>query len=267
MSSRSPPPLHTPEPSSPFQTTKAQWDILHHYLKTAPASETLTTDTSKLSALNINQKVLATALIKKRAECSLLVSEAKHAEQATLQTHPIHFPNYNVGLLKNHSRSSAPEVLSSLSAAEYTRDGLSVSTNTINSTEHGNSHREARVSEISPLSPTFGPRRNHRFSGTVSRRRSVRHSVPLSPNKATASAQDDDRWTEEALRDDCERRVMWEAAWVEIERNLDLYIERFGASMRERDSKESIWVELVKLKGECEGLKEKMHVVRADLGG
>jgi hypothetical protein len=135
--------------------------------------------------------------------------------------------------------------------------------------------------DASPMSPTFGPRRNSAFSGTVSRRRSLQYS-PLSPRHPTSGSQggtqtqklhDDqayDNGTASTKRDVLEQRIQFEAAWIEIERNLGAYVNRFaGAAVESEDTlggsrkgtmaKEDIWRELVMLRERGERLRERIR--------
>jgi hypothetical protein len=62
-----------------------------------------------------------------------------------------------------------------------------------------------------------------------------------------------------------EKRILWEAAWVEIEGHLEDYVGRFD-EMGKMGS-EDVWQELVRMKGVVEGLREQVRSAREDVRG
>jgi hypothetical protein len=61
---------------------------------------------------------------------------------------------------------------------------------------------------------------------------------------------------------DKERRVVFEAAWVEIERNLGEYIGKLVGDDHFGFQKEDLWAELVRLEIEGRMLKERIKMAR-----
>lgn len=259
MASRSPPPLHTPDPASPFHVLKAQWGILHHYLYNQPPFAAHSA--ARIWLDNIDRKVLMTASAKKRAEIDILRSEADHAESNATR-YPkidIELPNYEVGT----PPFTPPPTLSPKSppspAVTLPLDIYSASTKV------GHASME-HTDRLSPLSPSFGHRRFDLFSGPVSRRRSLPPgSSPTSSYSSTTGISKTANGNESLLKD-WEKRLRWEAAWREIERNLDGYVDRFAEG---GDGKagvwgdvEDIWEELVDLKVEGELLEERIRNAR-----
>ncbi|KAF2866251.1 hypothetical protein BDV95DRAFT_598896 [Massariosphaeria phaeospora] len=120
----------------------------------------------------------------------------------------------------------------------------------------------------SPASPTFGPRRFHAFSGTVARRRSFQQGAAGSPVEGVEGGV----WhvgrdvgvrgcrshSMSERERGLEQRILWEAAWKEIEARLEEYVDRFGgvgdAEMNRKGNQE-LWMELFMLRSEREGLR------------
>ncbi|KAF2277387.1 uncharacterized protein EI97DRAFT_289738 [Westerdykella ornata] len=262
MTSHSPQPVHTPDPASPFHILDAQWGIIHQYLYNLPQSGAQSASRDWLNGINRN--VLLTALAKKRAEIENLWTEANQAESSSLRHSKIeiNFPNYEAGTPPftpppSVSTMSPPSPAITLPHDRYT-----------GSTGVGYASAE-HVDRLSPLSPTFGPRRFDLFSGTVSRRR----SLPPSSSRAfsNSSSADNRKGTDErkSLLKDWERRILWEAAWKEIERNLDRYVDRFAGTgdgkETVRRNNEDIWEELVDLKVEAELLEGRIRSARVTM--
>jgi hypothetical protein len=73
------------------------------------------------------------------------------------------------------------------------------------------------------------------------------------------------------LSRDWERRILWEAAWVEIEGRLDGYVGRFGGMGDGKDEEEKdneeIWRDLVGLKATADRLSERIRGAMEDIRG
>jgi hypothetical protein len=221
----------------------------------------------------LNRKLLIAALAKKRAEVDILRSEAEHAE--TLPTCPsgidVPFRNYNVNgslptpLTPSIKRVQRPRPMYlQRTSSPYSRIDMSVDVCS-DGNKMGYGEVEEGVDQLSPLSPTFGPRRGDYFSGTVSRRRSMPPGTPmLFSHEAPIGEVAEKRVL---LSTVTERRIQWEAAWVEIERDLEAWVGRFEVGKElcgdERENGE-VWEELVELRMEGECLREKLMVIRRD---
>lgn len=142
-------------PTTPY--TNAQWSLLNHYLHTPTIT---TTRTTPLSTLNtIDRSLLLTLLAKKSAELDLLIAEAVHLIQACKSN--LEFPNYDVALARPYHSTASP---------------------TTPEATGGTGEPAQREQHHSPISPTFGPRQNAEFSGTIARRRSTALPSPSEPD-------------------------------------------------------------------------------------
>ncbi|KAF1950168.1 hypothetical protein CC80DRAFT_246243 [Byssothecium circinans] len=306
-----PPRLHTLVlfPSIP---KRIQWDILHSYLdKSAPdASPAANQNHAWLE--NVEISILHMLLAKKRTEMDLLRSEMAYSSLASTATFKckkrgscLKFPNYEVGTYTPSHTTPLP--LPPLYPGTRNR-----STSVSNCDTHSYSHSDSafnaaykttitdlpiskhspfsRVpsfntsdershlpSPVSPLSPTFGPRRGLIPSGTVARRcSSIPFNECIPDNQAPGSAENAAGaladTTAPVSTDDItpalningalgseinplkERRVLWEAAWKEIEAHFEEYVGRFGNGC-DGEGKEGLWRLLVECGEERRGLE------------
>lgn len=220
----------------------------------------------------VDRKVLYTLLAKKRAEVELLRSDAEHGSLTNDSEIDIEFPKYDMGLPRPVRPSST-----TVPQAQRRPGSLSGNGQPLNITIDRSGNRSgytcgtSRNDLTSPISPSFGPRRFDIFSGTVSRRRSLPHDARLVAKGSTTSTRDGDTDDKDILMRDWQNRLQWEAAWVEIERNLDAYVERFvrvkGGREDVRRENEDIWNELVALRVEGEQLEERIRGAREDVRG
>ncbi|KAF1993387.1 hypothetical protein P154DRAFT_75664 [Amniculicola lignicola CBS 123094] len=137
------------------------------------------------------------------------------------------------------------------------------------STVSGPEKSDEETPDIEPLSPTFGVRRGSLMTGTVNRRRSIPAAFawPLayspSPSPSAAMAPLLKSGEQESVQRDGEKRLLFEAAWVQIESHLGEYVRKFGfdgeGGGREEWRKEDVWMELVGLRGEVRGLEERIR--------
>ncbi|KAF2263337.1 hypothetical protein CC78DRAFT_581621 [Lojkania enalia] len=232
---------------------KVQWALVQRFLDEIPLSETHALSKNWISTLEKN--ILVTALVKKRSELELLRSEAEHAEITS--ECEIEFPSYDVAF-RNSNNEMTGEQISSASEGRN-RNALHVDVSRTHKGVEGFpilAHR----SLISPLSPTFGPRRGALLTGTVNRRRSIPHS-PIHNLRNGNNIE-----TKSLVLRDWEKRVLWESAWIHIEEHLEEYAGRFGVIDEGRE-KENVWEELVGLRVEGSKLIKGIRSEREDVRG
>ncbi|KAF2645703.1 hypothetical protein P280DRAFT_127878 [Massarina eburnea CBS 473.64] len=257
---------------------RVQWDILQSYFDehlpdTAPPIDRTWLD-------NVDKSILLTLLAKKRSELDLLHSEAAYSSlynrRSPKRYSGIKFPNYDVGIrspshttpMQESQYQSAASQLHSISYRDHrnTTTELGVSKRY---TQHDGNNRLLLPSPVSPLSPTFGPRRGLIPSGTTDRRRS---SVPeAQAAKGVNNEAEGDRaatamsslaltvGVDEDTSRNREKRVLWEAAWKEIEGHFEEYVGRFGVGEgegRDAEGKENLWGMLVELRNEKRNLEQ-----------
>ena len=257
----------------------AQWDIICSKLDTLSLSTAAAPRWLDL----VEKPVLLTVIAKLRSELELLHLEtdsqelqcpnsaAKSCTQpfSTANTLPspgpsLPLPITRPRLLSRRARNRnnddhSPELCSLQTVAPLRR-------------EQSDGDQFSRSPAFSPLSPTFGPRRGLLLSGTLDRRCSIpRYSTTMDgqhPNKhghrgtqpysaplinathATHSVLGSRHFGLE------EKRIMWEAAWAEIERNIDSYTEKFEDLRypHTKTRKDDVWTELIALLGEKRAL-------------
>ena len=174
------------------------------------------------------------------------------------------------------------------------RGGASARTTAVWTNGHGNGNGRGRGSgnggetkgaaaggtDISPISPTFGPRAGAILAGTIARRRSIPvspASLPTLTQNSNAnsnssayshprtqsnthtypSSANDEKSVHRLLRRDQESRIQFEAAWLFIEAHLDHFAERFAGVASEEGGKEEVWREVVEVSERCKVLREE----------
>jgi len=251
---------------------KCQWDLLNSHLEATPFSSGATTP----SWLNsIEKPVLLTLLAKLRSELDLLRSEGirpylPSRKDSGIQMHddhvatpsPCHLTTWQAttNLVTDFDRANG-----SFSASRRNRNADRLETKIPNNGDGGFRLPE----QLSPLSPTFGPRKGSIPIGTVARRKpdSVAFNN-ISSDEIPDGAQDEpesytspkDTATNEnhsgAVTEDINmmRRMLWVAAWLEVERHLEHWVFKFGRVWKERGNRE-LWREMIKLQNEKAELK------------
>jgi hypothetical protein len=235
----------------PSLTANAQWAQLHTHIKNLPLSGNRPIPVTWVDS--VDRAILLAAIVKKTTEHDLLQSEAAHAHIASKCD--IEFPNYDVALAYPHRATSPRETpQTERSSAEQQSSVAAAAAAATTQYDSGG---------ISPISPTFGPRAGAILSGTVARRRSI-PILPVTPN----GVDDEDKKMRRLIRKDWEERLQFEAAWLYIEQNLEGYVEKFRVCDEEPGgSKTVLWEELVRLRGECEGLEMRIRAGREDVRG
>ncbi|KAF2121374.1 hypothetical protein BDV96DRAFT_210887 [Lophiotrema nucula] len=241
-------------------TSQQQWSLLRRFIEDLPLSECKSVNSNFIKSLA--SSVLHIFLIRKRAELDLLGSEASHVELPSDCS--IQFPNYG-----NASPPASPsEELASFLGKKAKRDmRIDLSEFTPRKLGAEGFPTGDLRSPISPLSPSFGPRRGEMLSGTVLRRRSIppqspHASQPAHVRRTSAISK------EEALRltrEDRHKRVQFEAAWKEIEAHLDEYIGKFGLDAEDivgGKQKTAIWEILISCREEADELVERIRTRR-----
>lgn len=234
---------------------------------------------------SVDKSVILTLLAKKRSELHLLRSEAKRPGLAPPNvSDTFQFPDYDVGtrgsgyttpskatqVPPDSASSSRPPSRRARNNSELhnIEEGIGDALAKLNTSGlHSRGHSENGFQlpgQLSPLSPTFGPRRGHVQIGTLERRRaSVPANVYMSQNRTPTSPACAKRPPYSASLPagshclvksswEAEQRILWEAAWTEIERNLEAYARRFedgNSDLDERDN-DDVWRELVNLRND-----------------
>ncbi|KAF2742267.1 hypothetical protein M011DRAFT_292386 [Sporormia fimetaria CBS 119925] len=250
---------YSADPASPFPVVEAQWGTLLYYLDKVPGSGPQTPPGSWLTSMD--PKVLLTAIAKKRAEVELLRHARPTACYQTLNKPQSWTPLYDDCYTAFERMKLSRERRNSVRGPRHTRlpSHIRVDLGFDREPTEQQAHvRPMSLHSQSPLTPTFGPRRFDMFTGTVARRRSLPPvDAPLMPSPVTPVALKRSHY--EGSKSS-EKRIQWEAAWVEFERNLEAYVEKFGSGLDGRygfrNENQRLWEELVDLKIEGERLKE-----------
>ncbi|KAF2020004.1 hypothetical protein BU24DRAFT_131145 [Aaosphaeria arxii CBS 175.79] len=256
----------------PLHIIKVQENIPNDRLNTLPITELQTMTTNCNST--IDQRLLVPALVEKQAELKLPQTELEHQSK---EDGVFRFPRYNMA----HHRPSPP---SPAQQQHPKPDHPSTTTSTRHISESRKANRSiyapergqrtrrpqsTQIADLSPQSPTFGPRMGQLPSGTVYRRRcSLPANVPANPHPAGIEAEL--QRSQAALRTNQEKRMQWEAAWAWVEHNLEdcvqhiaddgnksKAVDQFGAS-------HDVWDELLTLKTEAEGLEARIKDLAGD---
>lgn len=261
----------------------AQWDIISSKLDTLSLSTAATPRWLEL----VDESIMLTVIAKIRSELELLQAEAESMEiqpshsavkynaEMCKPIHPLPAPGPSLPmpisrppLMSRRSRNNAESSTGCL--------GM-IQTKTPLRREHSDGDQYSRPHEVSPLSPTFGPRKGLVLSGTVDRRRSIPryspttdqhtlieagyrsvspHSAPLMNTRRSTPITNFHKILESRSMGFEEKKMIWEAAWAEIERSLPTYAERFeeSRSVSTKPKKEEIWTELITLLGDRRAL-------------
>ncbi|KAH7130451.1 hypothetical protein B0J11DRAFT_577984 [Dendryphion nanum] len=258
-----PPPSHTRVSPLPSRTLRAQWCILENYLHTLPLSENQASKPTWLRT--IAPTLLLLALDKRTAELEILQYEISSSNKPDpSRVCSLEFPNYDVGTPRSWSLAAAQTTQATRSTGqEHNIPNFQFKPRISDlyiqppgSSDQPPSTQPFNLSSpinISPLSPTFGPRKGHIPTGTVARRRSLSQAVPRDTH--TASAANAEGGSSDGMRgDEFQRRLQWEAAWVWIERNLEEYVRKFEGKDGDEGRKD-VWEELIRVMGEGERLR------------
>jgi hypothetical protein len=254
-------------------SAKAQWDLLRLQLEASSSPLGLTTP---LWLNNIEKPVLQTFLVMLCSELDLLHSEKRRPFLPPRKDSGIQLPDeYEETPMPRHVMTlqalmSAPPVNSMGNEASLLsgRD-LCVDVSEDISLEHTRGGTQ-KADQLSPLSPTFGPRKGSVPVGTVQRRKSTAAPSPCLPNdrlskkalNETGSCRSHQHYIfdqeahgmSEQQRHTSTQRSLWEAAWLEIERNLEDWMDRFSVETgQERDIWE-LWRELVEMQAQKRAL-------------
>ncbi|PVI03198.1 hypothetical protein DM02DRAFT_265231 [Periconia macrospinosa] len=257
----------------PPTSKKAQWDILNSYIDKLSSDGLPPADRIILD--NFDKSVLTTLLTKKHSKLDVLHSEAnsslsipsprRHVKRSSV----LSFPNYEIGTyVPGHRRTPAVDGMPPLSldiptntpAASPPQIDPSRPPHRNTITELVSSQRNPQLCssnegiplqalEVSPLSPTFGPRRGEIPSGTLERRRASLPTNQFDPSTyPTFEQPSEDLGHDTKARQNIqsmadwgtggEKRILWEAAWKEIEGNFEDYFGRFSG---DDGGKESLW--------------------------
>jgi len=260
------PPTHTVlrSPKSPV-SKKAQWDIVDSKLESLSLVAPLPPAPPFLQSIEVS--VLLIRLLKLRSEVELLRSEAE-SSSLRRSSSGIKFPEYDIGT-PSQSISSSPTLISSTSLNyKHTEGGNSRTMLTKLKIPHSYDTNEviekSSSDMLSPLSPTFGPRKGVVLSGTVERRRSMPCNLLTNQNKSESdvhiSRLHRSGHPANEIRD-TEQRILWEAAWIEIEKNLDVYVDKFTQARPQNsviNTVEEVWTEIVILMDEKRELNNKL---------
>jgi hypothetical protein len=206
-----PPRLVTASRAPAYLSIKSQWDLLKSHLEATSYSP----DAPIPSWLNSMEKpVLSILLTKLRSELDLLHSEASRPSFPQRKDSAIQMPDDQTRSPCRSTTSQAmtypapvpDRAIESLPAFQWELDEDESGHSTPNYGEGG-----FRLPEpLSPLSPTFGPRKGSVPIGTVARRRSGSVAFNCSLSEDSGPVTGDMNLT---------KRMLWLAAWLEIERH------------------------------------------------
>lgn len=287
---RLPPPSSDTMTFAASRSRKAQWDILQSYI------DKLTPDishpTQSILIENIHQSVLLALLAKKRSELDLLLAEAALPYPSThhhsKRSPGLQFPDYEFGFrpsARTDPTQKSPPMTIAIPSSNRCLPRLSTPStdplrrphrNTISElvsaqrsphSRSGSGTGVAREPKVSPLSPTFGPRRGEVPSGTMERRRASLPSNCYNPSTCATPknlADGGERNKEDAHKHDhmdigvgqgsVEKRILWDAAWRQIEGNFEEYVGRFDGDVD--GGKQLVWDQIL-------ALVKQIHEIRS----
>ncbi|PSN61971.1 hypothetical protein BS50DRAFT_134424 [Corynespora cassiicola Philippines] len=273
-------PLNAIPPETPPSKSQ-QWAFLQECLGPITPYSPTPIGPSWLAA--IDRSILITLLAKNRSELALLHSEKLAMSHPHHSSAELKLPDYTIGTPSSGS-TPTPSTQTPTAFAHHDRNASPTRTPEPRSIEHGIEDALLRLNtavamaplpaptdDLSPLTPTFGPRRGLVISGTTARRRSSAQFTALPPQDAAQAAEldfssayffapkaRDARPAMEAVEYVPQRRAVWEAEWAQIEGRLEDWADRFAEGVE--GSKAELWRELVRLrveKGEVLGLGEE----------
>lgn len=254
---------------------KIQWDFVESYLDTLTPSPPPRIPPSWLDS--IDSFVLSTLLAKKRSELDIIRSDAQSVIPPRKDS-GVGLPEYHVGVDNSGDPSplqataaAANSALQLQPASPRTRkldqrvDRTPLRLDSVSLYARGNAHDGFKHDErLSPLSPTFGPRKGVVPSGTLKRRRT---SVPIAgwlcdetpstflsqdhrPPQPSTNPGPDPEFQGVSANAKTEDRIIWEAAWTEIEKNMDNYMGKFmdARTCGRNGENQELWKQLIGLR-------------------
>ncbi|KAJ4301808.1 hypothetical protein N0V90_003902 [Kalmusia sp. IMI 367209] len=265
---------------------KDQWDLLESELDTTSSSVPLYAAPRWLDV--IETPVLLTFLAKLRSEAQFHRSEAERPALLRQKSSGIKFPDYDAGTCGSTCTPPTQTYPSPMPApvptpasrplyrrARYSDEGIGIALERLNTSGlYSGEEKPRRFSlpeKLSPLSPTFGPRKGLVPAGTIQRRRSVpfktvntegnnlvKPAASDTPSYSTGTS--DFKWATPVVQRKPgrpEKKILWQAVWAEIERNLDIYTKNFEPNQHEGvPPKEEIWIDLIIMLREINTLKD-----------